>query len=61
VARVECNTNRRPRAIEIRLPHPAGLRPQSVKGGIYDRSTETVRVGSFSGQAEVELDFAPDP
>jgi hypothetical protein len=61
VARVECNTSRRPREIEIRLPHPAGLRPQSVKGGTYDRATETVRVGSFSGQAEVELDFAPGP
>jgi hypothetical protein len=61
VAHVECRTNRQPRAIEIRLPHPAGLRPQGVKGGTYDRATETVRIDPFNGQAEVELVFTLVP
>ena len=57
VAHVECRTDRRPRAIEIRLPHPAGLRPQGIKGGTYESATETVRIEPFSG----ELLFAPAP
>jgi len=61
VAHVECRTDRRPRAIEIRLPHPAGLRPQGIKGGTYESATETVRIEPFSGEAEVELLFAPAP
>jgi hypothetical protein len=61
VAHVECATSRRPRAIEIRLPHPSGLRPQGVKGGTYNAATETVRIGSFNGTADVELVFAPVP
>ena len=61
VAHVECATSRRPRAIEIRLPHPSGLRPQGVKGGTYNAATETVRIGSFNGTADVELVFAPAP
>ena len=61
VAHVECATSRRPGAIEIRLPHPSGLRPQGVKGGTYNAATETVRIGSFNGTADVELVFAPVP
>jgi hypothetical protein len=59
VARAECATEYKPRAIEIRLPHPLGLKPQSVHGGTYDAATETVRIEAFSGRAEVELLFAP--
>ncbi len=59
VAHIECTSNRKPRVIEIRLPHPSGLRPQSVTGGTYDATTETVRIDSFNGTAEVELGFAP--
>jgi len=58
VARVMCNTDRRPRAVELRLPHPAGLRPTQVAGGIYDPATETVRLDPFNGRADVELVFA---
>ncbi|MEI2724084.1 MAG: hypothetical protein V9H26_11275 [Verrucomicrobiota bacterium] len=60
-AYIECKSDRQPRSVEIRLPHPAGLRPQSVKGGTYDATTETVRIESFSGTAEVELFFPPSP
>jgi hypothetical protein len=60
-AHVECTTGRKPHSIEIRLPHPLGLIPQSVKGGTYDPATETVRIDSFSGNADVELVFASAP
>jgi len=57
-AHAECAGARRPRTVEIRLPHPLGLRPRVVKGGAYDAATETVRIEAFSGKADVELDFA---
>ncbi|MCU0786527.1 MAG: hypothetical protein MUF81_21275, partial [Verrucomicrobia bacterium] len=60
-AHIERKTDRRPRTVELRLPHPAGLRPQSIKGGTYDAATETVRIESFRGTADEELTFAPSP
>jgi len=59
VAHVECNSDRRPQTVQIRLPHPLGLRPLSIKGGTYDAATETVQIGCFAGKADVELEFAP--
>ncbi len=61
VAHAVCAAGRGPRAIEIRLPHPLGLRPQSVTGGAYDAATETVRIDPFNGNADVELVFSPVP
>jgi len=59
-AHVECDTSRGPRTVRIRLPHPLGLRPLKVGGGVYDASTETVSVSPFAGRADVELEFAPN-
>jgi len=56
-AKVECSSDHRPRTVTIRLPHPAGLRPTSVTGGTYDAVTETVRIESFGGKAQVEMKF----
>ncbi len=56
-AHVECGAGRGLHAVEIRLPHPLGLRPESVAGGAYDAETETVRIDSFAGSADVELVF----
>ena len=58
-AHVECDSDRRPQAVLVRLPHPLGLRPLGVSGGTYDAATETVRVGPFGGKADVELEFPP--
>jgi hypothetical protein len=57
-AQVDCDSDHRPRSVELRLPHPAGLRPTSVTGGVYDNATETVRIDGFNGHAEVQLLFA---
>ncbi|HMD61544.1 MAG TPA: hypothetical protein VKG78_08940, partial [Opitutaceae bacterium] len=61
MAHVECASGRGPRSVTIRLPHPTGLRPSGVKGGTYDAAGETVRIDSFAGKADVELDFAAQP
>lgn len=57
-AHAECAGPRRPRTVEIRLPHPLALRPREVRGGAYDPAAETVRIEDFGGRADVELDFA---
>ena len=58
-AHVECDSERRPRTVRIRLAHPSGLRPLKVGGGTYDAATETVSISPFSGTADVQLEFAP--
>ncbi len=56
-ATIECNSDRPPDRIQIRLPHPEGLRAKSVSGGTYDANTETVTIDSFNGYANVKLVF----
>jgi hypothetical protein len=57
VARVRCDTPRRPSAIVIRLPHPDYRTPVKVEGGTYQKSNESVRIEPFNGQAEIRLEF----
>ena len=61
VAHVECRTDRRPRAIEVRLPHPLALKAQGVTGATYDATREMVRIENFTGTADVELAFVLPP
>jgi hypothetical protein len=56
-ARIECSSDRRPRTVDIRLPHPQGLKPVRVEGGVYDPATERVRIAGFSGSATVVAEF----
>ena len=56
-AAVECATDRAPRRVALRLPHPLGRRATAVQGGKYDSATETVLLEPFSGRAEVTLNF----
>jgi len=56
-ARVTCESDRRPKVVAVRLPHPEGRRATGVRGGEYDPATETVRVEDFTGQADVVLAF----
>jgi hypothetical protein len=58
-ATVECQTDRKPKAIELRLPHPQGMRATEVKGGKYDPQTERVRIEPFDGQARVTVVYGP--
>jgi hypothetical protein len=52
---IECEGDRKPVAVELRLPHPAGLKATQVVGGEYDSVKETVTIASFTGKAEVTL------
>ena len=56
-ASVACPSDRPPRCVQIRLPHPLGRKPISVKGGIYDAQKEMVTIVDFDGRGDVELDF----
>ena len=54
---IECAGNRSPEEVVIRIPHPEGEKAVRVEGGEYDSTEETVRVGGFSGRAEVVVRF----
>jgi hypothetical protein len=56
-AHIECASDRRPRCVSLRLPHPLGLKPVRVEGGVYDPGTEQVRIADFSGSATVVAVF----
>jgi hypothetical protein len=56
-ASISCDSNRKPNAIILRLPHPEALRAKTVSGGVYDPKSETVKIIPFSGKATVELKF----
>jgi len=56
-ARVGCSSDRQPKRVELRLPHPQGRKASKVKGGVYDANTETVRIEPFKDHAEVTLEF----
>jgi hypothetical protein len=57
-AQVECEGDRKPRRVVIRLPHPRELRAMQTSGGVYDPQTETVTIEPWHGQAEVVAEFA---
>ena len=54
---VTCAGSRHPETVEIRVPHPAGLRAKTVTAGTYDPATETVRIEHFTGSADVTLRY----
>jgi hypothetical protein len=56
-ARVRVEGDRRPKTVRFRLPHPRGLAPARVTGGLHDPATETLLVPDFTGEAVVELRF----
>ena len=56
-ASIECSAERRPKYVELRLPHPLGLKASGVKGATYDPATERVRIEPFSGRADISLQF----
>jgi len=56
-ARITCASDHGPRTVEIRLPHPMGLKAARVEGGAYDPATERVRIAEFSGTATVVAFF----
>ena len=57
VAHVECDGNRKPKTVLVRLPHPEGRKAIKVEGGVYDAAHETVRITPFKGKADVAIYF----
>ena len=56
-ATVTCAGDRHPDVVEFRVPHPDGLHAKSVEGGVYDSTTETVRIAPFRGAATITLKY----
>ncbi|MEO9023089.1 MAG: hypothetical protein ABI237_06520 [Ginsengibacter sp.] len=54
---IECNSDRKPKEVTIRLPNPDGSKAVRVTGGEYDAATETVTVHSFRGQASIRVEY----
>jgi len=52
-----CDSERRPARVEIRLPHPQGMRASLVAGGVYDAERETVVLDEFHGQGGIVARF----
>ena len=57
VATIECNSDRKPVEVRIRIPHPEGKIPTKVTGGVYDKATETVTLKPFSGNADLKIEY----
>ncbi|MHB9110186.1 MAG: glucosidase family protein [Armatimonadota bacterium] len=55
---VTCDTDRKPKTVVVRLPHPDGRKATRATGGTYDPAAETVTIANFAGKAEVTLDFS---
>ncbi len=56
-AKIECRSDRQPRSVEIRLPHPKQKNPKCVSGGTYHEEIECVRIDPFKDRAEVILQY----
>jgi hypothetical protein len=56
-ATIQCNSDRKPKVVTIRLPHPDGKKAIKVTGGEYDPNTETVTVVSFNGNAYIRVEY----
>lgn len=56
-ATIDCTTDRKPKDVIVRLPHPSGRKPVKVSGGVYDENTETVHVPSFTGHVRIKLTY----
>ncbi len=56
-ATIQCNSDKKPKVVTIRLPHPNGKKAVKVTGGEYDPDTETVTVQSFNGKVYVRVEY----
>ena len=56
-AEVECTSDRKPKSLVLRIPHPQGKKAQNVQGGTYDAAREQVKVSDFSGKVRIVLAY----
>ncbi len=54
---VDCPGDRRPRTVEVRVPHPSGKPATATTAGSYKADTETLRFEMFDGHAEAAVRF----
>ena len=54
---IECNSDRKPQQIMLRIPHPEGKRPLKVTGGTYDYDSETVTIQPFTGISNIKIEY----
>lgn len=54
---VTCPGDRKPRCVTLRLPHPEGLKPRKVTGGVYLPESESLLIDDFDGEARIILEF----
>jgi hypothetical protein len=56
-ATIECKSERMPREVIIRIPHPGLKKPVKVTGGTYNETDETITIKSFNGAASIRLEY----
>jgi hypothetical protein len=56
-ATITCNSDRMPRQVRLRLPHPEGKRASGVTGGLYEAATESVLIKDFTGTARIVVEY----
>ncbi|MCC7499976.1 MAG: hypothetical protein IT160_20520 [Bryobacterales bacterium] len=56
-AEIECNSDRKPKTVAVRVPDPLHRSPVHVAGGEYDAASETVIIRNFTGSARVAVQF----
>ncbi len=56
-AAVQCRSDRQPKSVALRLPHPDGRRAEGVDGGRYVGDSEVVVIDGFRDAATVRVRF----
>jgi hypothetical protein len=56
-ATIECKSERMPKQVIFRIPHPTLKKPVNVIGGSYNAANETVTVKPFNGTASIRLEY----
>jgi len=56
-ATITCTNDRKPKEVSIRIPHPEGKKPVKVTGGVYEAESESVVVKTFSGKANIRVEY----
>jgi len=56
-AKISLSSGQLPKDVEIRIPHPLGIKAVKVDGGVYDSEHETVTLDAKPGESVVRLYF----
>lgn len=56
-ATIECDSERMPKQVALRIPHPTGKRAVKVTGGSYDYASESVIIKPFTGKAGIKIEY----